>query len=178
MKFRRLENYINVIENHLQEIDPSANVAEVENYLACYLVVAIYSEYENLINVLIARRCNKIGDMPVINFITSIARCGSTESRFERKRKAGRIEIKDLRDRLGQFGSIYVESFKIKLENDEIATRAWSSLIQQRHNISHQSVIGLTLQEVIELYNNSKNILLYFAEAMELVEGDIVDLRR
>jgi len=178
MKFRRLENYINVIKIHLQDLECSVNVAEVEHYLSCYLVVTIYSEYENLINVLISRRCNKINDIPVFNFITSVARCGSTASDFERKRKAGRINIKDLKERLNQFGSAYTESFEDKLKGNESSISAWSSLIQQRNNIAHQAVIGLTLHEIIELYNNSKNILLYFAEALELDQNDIVDLRQ
>jgi len=174
MKFLAIEEPIATVAHHLNSTGQTNT--EVENYLVAYLVVRAYSEFENRIRVLIARRCALTEDTHLKNFAQRYAKCGTEENQFEKDRSSGKIRLGDLADTLKAFGPDYCQAFRDKTENTK-AHLAWDQIINNRHNIAHQSPLGLTLEELSTAYKHSLPILDAFAEALELPAEQFADLK-
>ncbi len=83
----------------------------------------------------------------------------------------GRIKLKDLKDEhIKRFGTIYVDKFKKKLDEKDIAglrdpqigisiKSCYSNLIVNRHDFVHQGHHNLSLQEAIQNYFLGKEVI-------------------
>jgi hypothetical protein len=149
MPFERIESALANCKVHIDSLDKTNPITvEIEGHLVSGLVVLIVSEYEGLIEEMIAKRVSQCGDVYVIQYIKN------NLSRKFRSPDLGKIT-----EVLGQFGGDYKKLFSDQVLNTEYHA-AWDNIMTARHAIVHKnSNLNLTLDELTKSYPKTKFIL-------------------
>lgn len=154
MKIRVIEDAIEVCKKHLDATH--SKDTQVGSFLAQYLLVLIYSKYEDAILDLIRRRASKAGDGHVTQFVDASSR-----------RVFRSLKITELSGLLGKFGEDYKALFTKKTKNSR-AKAAYDAILSSRQETAHGTGGQMTFEEVCNKYKQSTRVLDAFAHALGL----------
>lgn len=175
MTFDRIDRLIRSAERLSAQQQNPADAAESSSYFVNYTVVTLYAELENRLNILMARRLERVTDVQARSFALKNARCGSPVNQYEEDRRAGRIKIGELSAKLADFGQHYKDAFNNALTDQLI--HSWDSILQARQNVAHhQRGTQMTLADVLFYYKDCCSVVEVFGKALELTELDMSDL--
>jgi hypothetical protein len=155
MKTTYLKSRFSQIDLAIQKAKTSSSGdAELQAFLASYLVVMISGCYEDCVEHLVAERAAKAGDKEVEAFVRDCVDKQFRNPKFD--------AIKDL---IGQYSPAYKQSLDKKV-NDK-ARAAIGSIVTHRNSIAHGKNASVTLGDVEQFHQNSAPIF----EALEDILG-------
>ena len=108
----------------------------IENYLAQYLLIAFYSETEEIVAKIIKARLAEVDDPRVASFIYL-----TNEKMIRRVKKA---EISDVLEKFSCGPDVIGE----RVEEQDY--QLYSAVITNRHNVSHGEGAEMTLPEIVK----------------------------
>jgi len=130
---------------------------EVETYLVKYLLVLICSEFEEMILRAVEARAGSLTDAEIVAFIKS-----ATAQLFRS------LRISELSGLLGRFAPAIKDNFSSNV-TDSAAHVAFDTLINNRMQVAHSTgVVNLTFGELKLRYEESKDVVRYFATALNV----------
>ncbi|MBI4559935.1 MAG: hypothetical protein HY706_20280 [Candidatus Hydrogenedentes bacterium] len=130
---------------------------EIESFLARYLLVLIYAEYEKRLGDLLNKRIQACKDEHIATF-----------AKYARQRIFRGITIADLSEILGRLGRDYKEQFARRVRGSTVNT-AYSAIVSNRHKVAHgDGVVPLTLDDLHSYFKQSLTVLTAFQEALGL----------
>lgn len=136
----------------------------VETYLVSYLLVVTYSELEDRIKAILAKRGAKSNDPYLERYLVG-----------NHKHNTGKIRISNVTDLLARFGVDYRDSFVANVNNTS-KHAAWDNIVINRHKVSHDTGVNMTILEFETAYVGCRETLLELAKAFSLTDTDIADL--
>ena len=146
MRYQRVDQALSACQAHLDSTE-SRNT-EIEAYLVGYLLVTIYSAYEERVRELLLARIARITeDAAVSSFVDS------AYARIVRG-----IRCSDLAGVLGHFGALLKKAFQDNV-NNTAAQVAYDNIINNRHSLAHRSGTNMTFAEVQKDYVASQSVL-------------------
>jgi hypothetical protein len=108
----------------------------IENYLAQYLLIAFYSETEEVVTKIIRTRLEDIEDSRVASFVYL-----TNEKMIRRVKKA---EINDVLEKFDCGADVIGDNI------EERDYQLYSAVITNRHNVSHGEGARMTLPEIVQ----------------------------
>ncbi len=165
MRLGQLEDEIKQCEKHLDET--GKRNTEAESYFVRYLLVRICAEYETRIATLVQRRCSRINDPHILNFVSWAARFSSQ-----------RFNIGDITGMLGKFGDDYKDCFSVSIPMDCKAFQAWNNIYVNRHTVAHgNGAVMMSLPELKTAFADSMVVIDELVKALCLRPKDIAGLK-
>lgn len=148
-----VDQAIEICERHLKS--SASHNTEIETFLVRYLLVLICAEYEKAITSCIEKRAEKVTDDKITAFIKSSLR-----------NILRGIRLKELGDLLGRFSEDIKTNFW-EAVRDTDAQLAYDSILNNRHWFAHGTSVQVTFVELCQFYEQSKEVVHRFAEALE-----------
>ena len=148
MKLPRIDRALVDCENHLHST-ASFNT-EIESLLTYSLLVVIYAEFEQMVNVIVQEKCNSIEDEALRELAKS---CIGSVSR---------IQSSQMGDMLERFGAGRKAAFRNEITANQGRQRAetfYNNLITNRHDTAHSIGSNLTFGEVKRYYQEGHVVL-------------------
>lgn len=163
MQFGALDYYIKQCEQHLDST--GTRNTEIENYFVQLLLIRICAEYETRIGILIERRCSRMKDARIKDFMKKSAREATKHFRIS--------HISGILDR---FGGNYKQEFQ-----NEVSSKppnvAWDNIYNNRQQVAHTTgIIQMTFTELKTSYTSSLDVFDALVKALELKPREIKDL--
>jgi hypothetical protein len=155
MKLPRIDRALVDCENHLHST-ASFNT-EIESLLTYSLLVVIYAEFEQMVNVIVQEKCNSIEDEALRELAKS---CIGSVSR---------IQSSQMGDMLERFGAGRKAAFRNEITANQGRQRAetfCNNLITNRHDTAHSIGSNLTFGEVKRYYQEGHVVLDFFRQAL------------
>ena len=146
MKLPRIDRALVDCENHLHST-ASFNT-EIESLLTYSLLVVIYAEFEQMVNVIVQEKCNSIEDEALRELAKS---CIGSVSR---------IQSSQMGDMLERFGAGRKAAFRNEITANQGRQRAetfYNNLITNRHDTAHSIGSNLTFGEVKRYYQEGQD---------------------
>ena len=150
MKIDRIEKSLNNCESLPSEVG-----LEIQNLLIKAILIYISVQFSQKVKLLIKNKLLTIRNQPIRNFTSSCV-----DSQFSKLNP----KYKDIKSLINRFGDPYKRKFDEEIDiinQNDCATNAYDSLINNRNNAAHSQDINLTLREVRQFM--SKLILSWIA---------------
>ena len=146
MNSQQAELLLKEIENSIKEINGFRNLTEKElSYLAGYLVVIICGIYEEAIEMIICEWAAKFNSNEINKFVFT-----SIDQKFRNPK------IQKIIETLNNFNKNWGDEISILPDPSK---EALNSIIGIKNQLAHKGSANITLGEVINYYNRSKEII-------------------
>jgi hypothetical protein len=147
MRLARIDQAITACQTHLQ--NSGATGTEIEAYLTRYLLVMIYSTFEEEIKSLIIKRAAGSGDPGMESFVQSAM--GRTSFRSLMTREIG--------DFLNRFGLDYKNRFRQQLDSNPRAETFFNNIVTNRHDTAHSTGSTISFSDLVSFYSEGHIVL-------------------
>jgi hypothetical protein len=153
MKLARIDLAIDECRDHLDR--SQARGTPIESFLVMHLLVLICAAFEEHIEGLVSARISRSADVAVQSFARA---CVTKTFRS--------IEIRSISGLLGQFGGECKEAFQNRV-NGTVAETFFGTIVSNRHRVAHSVGPNVTLDELIEKYDEAHAVLDAIDEALQ-----------
>lgn len=131
-------------QQHLSQTDSSG--AEVEAFLAQYLLIVLCAEIQEEIYGVVELRAKKCGDDEVCAFALASSR-----------KILRSVKINELSGFIGGFGSVRKDRFMQLLDAREVFQ--YNSAIDNRHSVAHKRGAQVTISDVVAIIDSAAKVL-------------------
>ena len=158
MRFARIDEALEVCENHLHSTGSSGTI--IERLMSDSLLVIIYAEFEQTVEKIVQEKYEAIQDESLRTFIKSFS---GRDSRGVLPRG---IKSSELADFLAKFGDAYKSEFRGKLYLNQRRETFYNNLITNRHDTAHSSGSNATFMDINDFYQEGHLVLDFFRETL------------
>ena len=158
MRIRRIDD---AIERCGQHLSAAGSIEKIDDFLAQFLLMLIYSEFENKFRNLITERCSSVTDEPVKKYI------GNCTPKVSRS-----LRLNDVSDTLLLFGQIHKKEFRRRCDENRQVESMYSSIVTNRNKVAHGAGTDATLEDVKQYYEEGHKVLDYFKDALWVEDDD------
>ncbi len=156
MFYQRIENALDICENHIQTLDPTdIKDKELETFIVSGLIILIVSEYEEYLESIFVKRAETCGDVYATNYIKKTL-----------SQKFRSPDLSKINETLKRFDNTYKQTFLNNIENSPNHA-AWDSLLKARHAVVHKKGnLNMTFLELKTNYPLTKKIITSVEETL------------
>lgn len=147
MKSKKAEELLDKIDEAIRNIEGFSNASSIElSYLAGYLLVLIAGIYEEAIETIVNEMVDRVHSLEISHFVEMSMKDSFRNPNIENVRKL----IKKFSD-----------DWEKEIIDLPVRTKlALTSIIADKTSLAHRGQIDATLKEVINYYNDSRNVII------------------
>lgn len=146
MKCEQARQLIEKIDDAVKDIRGFSNASDLEkSYLAKFLAVFICGIYEEVIEIIINERIDKLNNPEVSNYIKK-----SLYGSFRNP------HISNIKGLLGKFS----KDWKLDIDNLPIESKvAITNIVNNKNSLAHGALITVTLEDILKYYERSMVVI-------------------
>lgn len=153
MKIPKIDEILDSCDRHL--VDTSASGTEIESLLTRAVLVLTCSVFEEKIELMIARRADRLNDPAMSAFFRS---CVSAVFRSTMS--------SELAGLMNRFGPDFKRRFLERMQGHDRAVTFYNNIITNRHGVAHTQSITVTLRELRQFYEEGHIVLDFLEETI------------